>query len=445
MTHPWFGDHRFIPPAHAERIRDTLRNATRDTGWPYQACLPGAPFALPPASYAELFRVADILLDLLRRTVLELAPTSDGRLAALGASHRDHPLFLDDAVLEERYADGFARPDVVIGPTGPRFLGFSVGGGFGGVVEAHCRYLAWRGLYQGPGNDLPFHHHDPFAARAEVFGDVCEELALPRRLAWVGTLREHVEYPDTSRYFDLETDFLNRNGFQARYFEPEDLDQAWDCAPHQRYPLGLRHLNVPDFEILGISVEPVRRALKNGCLLLSTQTAGLLANKLTLGLLSEGPSWLSTAERAVVDRYVPWTRVLADRGTTRDGEPVDLVPHVLRRQRDLVLKRGIGGAGTRGVLLGADTSPARWQAEVEHAVAAGGWVVQDLVRVQPYPLPVIIDSAACPAVMKVVPVFGPFLFGHRPGGMRVRFFVTGETGIARTTALGPLDNVVVTM
>ncbi|MFF0144104.1 hypothetical protein ATK36_4294 [Amycolatopsis sulphurea] len=441
MAHPWFGEHRFIPAGSVGRIRDILRSETRDTGWPYQEYLPGAPFALPRSSYAELFRVGTALLDLLRRTVLAVAPTADARLAALGADRRDHPLFLDNAVLEERYADCFARPDVVVGPKGPIFLGFNVGGGFGGVVEAHCRYRAWRRLYGRSGGSLPFHYHDPFVARADVFADICEELALPFRLAWVGSLREHMEYPDSSRYFDLETAFLSKRGFEARYFEPEDLDEVWDCAPAHRYPLGLRHLNVPDLEILGISVEPVRRALKNGCLLLSTQTAALFGNKVTLGLLSEGRPWLSTAERAVVNHYVPWTRVLADRRTHRDGQDVDLLPFVLRRQHALVLKRGTGS----GVVHGQSVTADGWHEAVAAAVGEGGWVVQDLVSAQPYPLPMISDDGNGPSMAKVVPVFGPFLFGRRPGGMLVRFFATGEAGIARVTGRIPFHNVVVTV
>jgi hypothetical protein len=67
---------------------------------------------------------------------------------------------------------------------------------------------------------------------------------------------------------------------------------------------------------------------------------------------------------------------------------VDLLPFVLRRQHDLVLKRGTGG----GVVHGQSVTADRWHEAV--AAADGGWVVQDLVPAQPYPLPRISQEGS---------------------------------------------------
>ena len=115
--HPWFGRYRLAPPAaSADTIRQLLRTEIRDTGWPYQPVLPAAPVVLPSASYAELFRVAAALLDLVRRTALESADSTAGRLAAYRMPRSEYQLFGPDPWTEERYADCVARPDVVIGP-----------------------------------------------------------------------------------------------------------------------------------------------------------------------------------------------------------------------------------------------------------------------------------------------------------------------------------------
>lgn len=441
MPHPWFGEHRLTPAAPVDRIRETLRTETADIGCAPQSVLPAVPFAIPRSSYAELFRAADALLDLLRRTVLEIAPTAQGRMAAYGATDRDYPLFGDDVELEERYAHCMARPDVVIGPDGPRFLEFNVSGGMGGPVELHCLYQAWRKLYERSGGDLPFSFHDPFASRAALFADVCDELALPPRLAWVGTVRD-LKHTDSTRYFDVEIDYLAKRGLTARHFEPEDVEQLWSGRPDLRYRVGLRHFTVSEWEELGISTDPVRQALKNGCLLLAPQTAELVANKLAMGMVSEGRPWMSSAERALVDRYLPWTRILTDRSTTCAGKSVELLAHAVRHRETLVLKQGIGLQGKQ-VVLGRDTDPEQWQSLVERAAALGDSIVQEYVPPQSYPLSLTHGSGEEPHEVEVAPVFSPFVFGGRAGGLWARFFATGDSGIVSVDGFGALDNAVV--
>lgn len=439
----WFGEHLDPPVASPEEIRTVVRHAIRGIGYPYQECLPAAPFLLPSASYAELFRATDILVGLLHRTALEIGPDTASRMAAFGASEHDYPLFLDDQIVEERYAACMVRPDVVIGPNGPQFLEFNISGGFAGVVEAYCRYAAWQVLYGDGAGRLPFRHHHPFASRADFFEDICQDLNLPRRLAWVGTLLESVTPTTETRYFDVETDYLRSRGFDARYIEVEDADELWDCAPEDRYLLGLRHFNVADLVKLGVRIDAPRRALDNGCLLLATQTSGFLGNKKAMGLLSEGRPWMSTAERAVVEKYLPWTRILADRRTTVGHESVELLPHALAAQEDLVLKRGIGSNG-RQVLIGRETDPASWRQAVELAAAAADSVVQRFVPAQSCRLAVLTDAMAAPESPDVVPVLSPLLFGRRPGGIYARFFADGSAGVISVVGHSASDTVAVT-
>jgi hypothetical protein len=439
----WFGSHIDPPSATADEIRTVVRHAIRGIGYPYQEYLPAAPFLLPSASYAELFRATDILVGLLHRTALEAGADTAGRLAAFGATEQDYPLMLADQVIEETYAACMVRPDVIIGPDGPQFLEFNISGGFAGVVEGYCRYAAWQVLYGDGGGRLPFRYHDPFASRADFFEDVCQDLDLPRRLAWVGTLLESVTPTTETRYFDVETDYLRSRGFDARYIEVADADQLWDCAPEDRYQLGLRHFNVADLAKLGVRLDAPRRALANGCLLLATQTSGFLGNKKAMGLLSEGRPWMSAAEHAVVEKYLPWTRVLADRRTTAAGNSVELLPYTLANQEHLVLKRGIGSNGKQ-VLIGRETDPAAWREGVEKAAAAGDSVVQRFVPAQSCRIAVISDAMAGPEIAEVAPVFSPFLFGRRPGGVYARFFADGSAGIISVVGHSASDTVAVT-
>ncbi|WP_344662240.1 hypothetical protein [Catenulispora subtropica] len=435
---PWFGTRHLRPVAPPEQIRQMLRHEIRDVGWPHQPILPAAPLALPRASYAELFRASLALLDLIRRAALESAPTTRGRLEAYRVPEFEHQLFVDDMFVEERYADCVARPDIVIGPHGPQFVEFNVNAALGGAVESFCRYEVWRRLYGEADGRLPYRHENPLAARAEMFHRLAAELGVAPRVANVGSMADAVG----PRYFHLETDYLNSRGLTARFFEPDDLHEAWDAPPHLRYPLGLRNFTVTDFEELGIDLAPVQAALDHGCLLLGTQTGVFMTSKLTLGMLSEGRPWMSGAEKAFVDRYLPWTRVLSHRWTTRGERKVDLVRYAVDHRESLVLKEG-GGMGGMQVVIGGQTGQAEWETAVGQASEEGTSIVQDFVTPRTCSLPVVADDVAEPYLTAIAPVFGPLLFGGRPAGVFVRFFGDGRTGLVSIVGSQCSDNAVV--
>ncbi|OKJ40047.1 hypothetical protein AMK22_10875 [Streptomyces sp. CB01580] len=433
--HPWFGEMRLRPAAGARTVRELLRGEMRDIGLPYQPLLPAAPFALPRASYAELFRVTSALLDLVRRAALESAPTTRGRLAAYRMPDSEHQLFVADPFTEERYADCVARPDVVIGPDGPQFLELNVSGALGGPVEVHGHLDVWRALHTDADGRLPFASHDPYTVRTEMFRTLCAELGVAPRVAVLGSARDQ---GGSTRYFDLQVAHFNSHGLMARFFEPEDLHEAWDCPPHLRHPVGLRDFTIPDWAELGIDTAPVQEALDHGCLLVGTQTSTFLSSKLTLGMLSEGRPWMSAAECALVDTYLPWTRILSDRRTTRGGREVDLVRYAVDHRESLVLKAGIGMSGKQ-VVIGRDTDQGVWEAAVAEAAEASTSVVQDFVEPRTCGLAVVSDGVDEPYDMEVVPVLGPLLFAGRPAGVFTRF--TGDLTTGIVSVLGANSSV----
>ncbi|MFE9790172.1 hypothetical protein ACFYRL_00325 [Streptomyces goshikiensis] len=438
--HPWFGRHRLRPAAPADTIRRMLRHELRDTGWPYQRVLPAAPMAIPRASYAEIFRVSVALIELLRRTALESGPTTADRLSAYGMPATEDRLWMGDPFIEERYADSVVRPDLVIGPDGPRFLEFNVSGALGGVVETRSRLAVWRGLHADEDGRTPFRSPDPFDVRADMFRSLGTELGLAPRVAVVGSARViGVE----RRYFEMEADHYNSHGLTARFFEPEELPEAWDCAPHLRHQVGLRNFTIPDWLEVGIDTTPVQDALDNGCLLVGTQTSTFMHSKLTMGLLSEGRPWMTAADRGLVERYLPWTRILSERKTDREGQQVDLLPFVLGNRELLVLKAGLGESGKQ-VVIGREVDQAGWESAVGAAVAGGTSVVQAFVEPQTCRVSLIADGCDEPYDADVAPVLGPLVFGGRPAGLFCRFFGDGSAGIVSVRGgTSSSDNVMV--
>ena len=83
------------------------------------------------------------------------------------------------------------------------------------------------------------------------------------------------------------------------------------------------------------------------------------------------------AERRLLDRVVPWTRVLGARVTEDPaGRRIDLPEYVRRRRERLLIKPNVGSSGT-GMLLGREAGSARWDARIARALREPGrWVVQ---------------------------------------------------------------------
>ena len=68
----------------------------------------------------------------------------------------------------------------------------------------------------------------------------------------------------------------------------------------------------------------------------------------------------SANEAALIDRVLPWTRVLTDGPTHVDGETVDLLSYC-RANRDALVVKPAARHGGRGTVVGRDVSAQEWE------------------------------------------------------------------------------------
>ncbi|MCL6301318.1 hypothetical protein [Streptomyces kronopolitis] len=125
-------------------------------------------------------------------------------------------------------------------------------------------------------------------------------------------------------------------------------------------------------------VAPLLRAHQAGGTLLWTPfSSNMFANKACMALLSDPARrrCLGEDERRLIDRVLPWTRLIsADVLRTDTG----LVDECLERREQLILKANARGGGS-GIVVGWETDDATWRRALENA-AAEGCVVQQRVR-----------------------------------------------------------------
>jgi len=139
------------------------------------------------------------------------------------------------------------------------------------------------------------------------------------------------------------------------------------------------------------------------------------------------------AERELIRRHVPWTRVVADVRTAHHGQPVDLLEFLRSERENLVLKPSDEYGGT-GVSLGWESSEAEWDAMIEKAIAPseGCWIVQQRIPIRREVFPWIQDGGKIDFRDMLVD-FAPYLFRGKLCGFLTRL---SATGLANVTSGG---------
>jgi uncharacterized circularly permuted ATP-grasp superfamily protein len=147
----------------------------------------------------------------------------------------------------------------------------------------------------------------------------------------------------------------------------------------------------------------------------------------------ERASLFSSAELAVIDASVPWTRILHDGATEKDGSPRPLL-QIVRKDRERLVLKPNDEYGGKGVVLGWEASEGEWDGALQSALAdpRGTWVVQERIPVRREIFPQF-DAAGAVTMREMLVDFAPYLFRGRMGGYLTRL---SATGLANVTSGG---------
>ncbi len=142
----------------------------------------------------------------------------------------------------------------------------------------------------------------------------------------------------------------------------------------------------------------------------------------------------SEDERETVRRHIPWTRVVEDVRTSRDGHAFDLLPYVRSEREHLVIKPNDEYGGS-GVLLGWEATEAEWDAALERAILDPGtaWVVQRRISTRRELFPTVASAPHRVEMRDMLVDFAPYLFRGRQTGYLTRL---SSSGLANVTSGG---------
>lgn len=143
--------------------------------------------------------------------------------------------------------------------------------------------------------------------------------------------------------------------------------------------------------------------------------------------------FFTTEEIAVIERHVPWTRVLGrGRTTVVGGAWADLPTYVAEHRTSLVLKPSNLTRG-EGVVIGAHTTAAGWHGAIEAALRRQ-YIVQEYV-----PLPSIeVPLSDAPALIPMQHGLDCYIFGGRLVGFQSRASVNPVVNVGQGGWLLPV-------
>jgi uncharacterized circularly permuted ATP-grasp superfamily protein len=139
------------------------------------------------------------------------------------------------------------------------------------------------------------------------------------------------------------------------------------------------------------------------------------------------------SERAVIHESVPWTRLVRDDATDRDGVQQPLL-ELARRERERLVLKPNDEYGGKGVVLGWETVEGEWDRALQAALLdpPGTWVVQERIPVRREVFPQF-DADGHVTMREMLVDLAPYLFRGRMGGYLTRL---SATGLANVTSGG---------
>jgi len=279
-----------------------------------------------------------------------------------------------------------SRLDAFFGDEGPRFIEINsdapAGLGYGDrMADVFRRLPVFRA----------FQDRHPVAYNRSVPAVVESVLHVHTRTAT--PVVAIVDFADVKTRGDqviLQRAFEER-GVKCLLADPREMDlrNGWLWSRSQRVDLVYRRAVLSELLERKNEVSPFLRAYDSRvAVFVNSFRCRLSEDKVFFALLTDETfaGLMTEEERALAARCIPWTRRVAERHTLRGGREVDLVPHVIERREELVLKPAHGYGG-RSVFIGSETEPAEWE-RAAHAACREPWVVQERVAIPEEVFPV---------------------------------------------------------
>ena len=238
--------------------------------------------------------------------------------------------------------------------------------------------------------------------------------------------------------FELLRDAFVASGTPTVVCDPRDLDYRGRTlyAGGRAIDLVYRRVLINDIIARRADCEPLIAAYTEQSVCVANTFRCKVPHKKAFFAVLTDPqnaALFSETERAVIAAHVPWTRLVSDTRTERNGQQGSLL-ELARADRDSLVLKPNDEYGGKGVTLGWETDASQWDAALEAALkdAPGTWVIQERIPVRREVFP-MFDNNGRVEMRDMLVDLAPYLFRGTMSGYLTRL---SATGLANVTSGG---------
>ena len=179
------------------------------------------------------------------------------------------------------------------------------------------------------------------------------------------------EVPTYSEFI-LFHDYFESQGYDCVIADPREVtyENGRLVADGKQIHLIYKRVLISELVERGGLDHPVVRAVRDHAVcMVNPFRSKILHKKASLAVLSDETNahFFTADERAAIERYLPWTRLLEERQTVYEGKRVDLLPFLAKNKDEFVIKPN-DEYGGKGVVLGWETTSDEWEAVLKTAL-----------------------------------------------------------------------------
>ncbi|HET6230320.1 MAG TPA: circularly permuted type 2 ATP-grasp protein [Longimicrobiaceae bacterium] len=246
------------------------------------------------------------------------------------------------------------------------------------------------------GEFLRTHQVTPLPSRQSVLHgllDAHRQWSGGRELPRIGIL-DWKEVPTYSEFVFFR-DYFRSHGIPCEIADPREVEYRDGKLMAGDFHVTLIYKRVLIDELVdrcGID-SPVVRAVRDGAVCMANPfRCKVLYKKASLAVLGDerNAHLFSADEQRAVQAHIPWTRIVEERRTVKDGAEIDLLPWISANREQLVLKPN-DDYGGRGIVLGWLVDQAAWDDAVRGALEVP-YVVQERIVLPTEPFASFVDG-----------------------------------------------------
>jgi hypothetical protein len=244
----------------------------------------------------------------------------------------------------------------------------------------------------------------------------------------------------TQKEFELFSEFFESRGHPAIICSPDELEFSRGRLRCGRFEIDIvyKRLLVNEYLPIMNDYPALVEACRAGAVCLVNNFRSKMIHKKALFavLTDERYARLFTeSEREAIRRHVPWSRMVREGKTEKDGAEIDLLDYVRRNSDRLVLKPN-DDYGGHGIYIGWSNDDSAWEAAMSVALANGDYLVQERVPTARETFPALAEDGSVVFAEQLVDL-DPLLFNGKVGSAFTRLSSTELANVSSGGGMVP--------